>query len=398
MTLVTSVGRIPVVAAVDHRLKTTSLCLGVGYGSRHDPPGRGGLAHMLEHLLMSAPVGVGGPLVQHIERLGGNANAETGLEQMLFYAQVAAEDAERTLDLLLRGVLTPEPDVATLDAERTAVLQELAAAEADPADVVQDAFLAALFPDHPLGRPVGGTVPEIRGLDVDTVLRRHRELFLASPMALAVVGPGIPRMPADFSYDGRAAPKPRPKIPLGPVRAVEPTWPDEFGWVAVGGRSPGLDDAGRQCYTVLAKLMGADACSLLYRELRVSAGLAYSFQAWDRGYAEAGAWRVLIGVESGNGAKAVDVVVRELDKLATDGPTGADLDTARRRARMSLVLDAETPLEHARLLAHRALGRPTAWDMERELSLIADVTRDGIREAAAHLRSCLVTVVRPESR
>ncbi|GAA2595089.1 M16 family metallopeptidase [Streptomyces tubercidicus] len=399
MTFATSAARIPVVTVVDPRLKTTSLCLGVGYGSRHDPPGCGGLAHMLEHLLMSAPVGTVGPLVQHLERLGGTANAETGLEQMLFYTQVAAEDAEEALDLLLRGVLTPEPDAATLDSERTAVLQELAAAEADPTDTVQDAFLAALFPDHPLGRPVGGTVPEIGRLDIDTVLGAHRSLFLPSPMVLTVIGPEIPRIPAEFAQAEYTAPAPRPEFPLGPVRAAEHAWPDEFSWVAVGGRSPSMsDDAGRQCYAVLANLMGADACSLLYRELRVSAGLAYAFQAWDRGYAESGAWRVLVGVESGNGAKAVDVVVRVLDELATDGPTDTDLDAARRRARMSLILDAETPLEHARLLAYRSLDRTSGWDMERELRLIADVTRDDIRAAAAHIRSGLVTVVRPEPR
>ncbi|MEU4212953.1 pitrilysin family protein [Streptomyces sp. NPDC026206] len=394
----TPADRISVVTAVDERLKTTSICLGVAYGARHDPPDRGGLAHVLEHLLMSAPVSGVGPLVQHIEGLGGSANAETGLEQMLFYAQVDAEDAEQVVDLLLRAVLAPELDAATLDTERAAVLQELAAAEADPMDTVQDAFLTAIFPGHPLGRPVGGTVPEIAAMDLEGVARGHRDALLSSPMALAIVGPRIPGGLQATGTASRSTGTARPAVPLGPAHPTAPAWPDEFAWVAVGGRSTGLTDENRHRYVVLANLLGGCASSVLYRELRVAAGLAYSFQAWDRGYTEAGAWRVLIGVESGNGPEAVAIVKRELDALATAGPTDTDLDAARRHARMSLLRDTETPLEHARLLASRALFHAGDWDLDSELREIATVTRDDVREAASSLRDGLVTVVRPEAK
>ncbi|MEU8461260.1 pitrilysin family protein [Streptomyces sp. NPDC029003] len=395
----TPVDRIPLVLAVDERLRTTSICVGVAYGSRHDPAGRGGLAHMLEHLLMSAPVAGGTPLVQHIESRGGSANAETGLEHMLFYAQVDADDADEAAELLLGGVLGPALDEATLETERAAVLQELAAAEADPADVVQDAFLATLFPGHPLGRPVGGTTREVLALDLDAVTRGHREQFLTAPLAVAVVGPRLPG-PLAALADGRsesAARAAAPAAPLAAVRAAEPAWPEGFGWVAVGGRSAGLADTNRHRYAVLANLLGSNASSVLYRELRVAAGLAYSFQAWDRGYTESGAWRVLIGVEAGNGPGAVDIVTRALARLAADGPTAADLDAARRHVRMALVLDTETPMEHARLLAMRALTRPAPWDVARELAEIAAVSADDVRRAAAELSAGLVAVVRPEA-
>ncbi|MFE5867722.1 M16 family metallopeptidase [Streptomyces roseifaciens] len=395
----TPADRIPVVTSIDDRLKTTSICLGIGYGSRHDPPGRGGLAHVLEHVLMSAPLPGAGPLVQHVERLGGSANAETGLERMLFHVQVDAEDADEVAALLLRAVLEPGPDAATLETERAAVLQELAAAAADPMDTVQDAVLAALFPGHPLGRPVGGTVAEITAMDLEAVLDGHRTALLTSPMALAVVGPRVPRgLDRIAGAAMPAAVRDRPGFPLGPVAAGEPAWPDEFAWVMVGGRSTGLADGNRHRYAVLSNLMGASASSVLYRELRVAAGLAYSFQSWDGGYAEAGGWRVLVGVDSGNGPEAVRIVLRELDVLATEGPGDTDLDAARRHTRMSVLRDTESPLEHARLLATRALSHRNGWDLDTELREIAAVTRDDIRRAASSLRSGLVTVVRPEAQ
>ncbi|TVZ84919.1 pitrilysin family protein [Streptomyces sp. BK340] len=389
--------QIHLVHALDEQLRTTSICVAIAYGARHDPAGRGGLAHMLDHLLMAAPVGDTGPLVQHIESLGGSANAETGLEHMLFYAQVAAEDADEVADLLLRSLLSPVLDAATLEAERSAVLQELAAAEADPADVVQDAFLGAIFADHPLGRPVGGTVPEITSLDLDAVVRGHRERFLTAPMALAVVGPRLPRALAGLPTGRRAESAPPAPVPLGAVRASQPAWPNSSGWVAVGGRSHGLADANRHRYAVLANLLGGSAYSVLYQELRVAAGLAYSFQAWDRGYTEAGAWRVLIGVERGNGPKAVDIVTHELSRLAHQGPTDRHLQAALRHARTNLILDKETPLEHVRLLASRALHHPRRWDITRELADVAAVSATDVQRAAAEVLANFVTVVRPEA-
>ncbi|MEU2830347.1 pitrilysin family protein [Streptomyces lavendulae] len=388
--------RVPVSLIVDERLRTTSICLGVAYGSRHDSVNQGGLAHVLEHLLMSAPAANGEPLVQFIERLGGSANAETGLEHMLFYAQVDAQDADVVVESMLSGVLAPELDPVVLESERAAVIQELAAAAADPADVVQDAFLAALFPGHPLGRPVGGTVEEVRALGLEAVGEGHRSAFSTSPMALAVVGPSIPRGLSGRQAAPSGATRTRGPVPLGPVRVTTPAWPDEFGWVAVGGRSTRLGDPARHRFTVLANLFGGHASSLLYRKLRVEAGIAYSFESWDRGYTEAGAWRVLIGVDSGNGGQAVDIVIRELEGLAATGPSDADLDAARRQARMSLILDTETPLEHARSLALHAVRSPEPWNLQSELDRIAAVEKRDIQQAAAEVLSDLITVVRPE--
>ena len=184
---------VPVIPAVDERLKTTSLSLSVGYGARHDPVEFGGIAHLLEHLLMSTPVAGLPSFSEHVERLGGYANAQTAPELMQFYAQVHADDADEIAELLHTAVLTPSFDAKLLDAERTVVLQELATGAADPADAVQDAILAELFAGHPLGRPVGGVPAELEAMTVDDVRREHTNTFLRSPMVLVVVGPRIPK-------------------------------------------------------------------------------------------------------------------------------------------------------------------------------------------------------------
>ncbi|MEV5148896.1 pitrilysin family protein [Streptomyces sp. NPDC052727] len=397
-------GPVPVIALVDERLSTTTVCLASTYGSRHDPAGECGLAHVLEHVLMSAPVGAVPSFSEYVERLGGYANAETGLDRMLFHARVHADDAEEIAGLLYQAVLQPRLGEETLAQEKRAVFRELATAAADPGDVVQDAFLAHLFPDHPLGRPVGGTATDVERMDVAAVAAGHARRLLPASLTAIVVGPRVPEainpLAAGIDRDvlatiGTAAPAPLPLPASGTPEP--PAWPDEFAWVCAGGRSVPNHDPRRPHFNVLAQLLGSSPSSLLYRRLRGEAGLAYAFQAWNRGYGETGAWRVLAGVEPGNGPDALRVIRTALEEIAADGPKPDDLASARRQAQMRILTSVDNPLECARFLAMRS-GGPAAWSPAAEVEFLAGVTGEDLRQAAAQVLDGFRAVVRPEPR
>ncbi|AVV44175.1 pitrilysin family protein [Streptomyces sp. ID05-04B] len=398
MTLGTAVP-MSLIPVIDDRLRTTSLCLAVASGSRDDPADRGGCAHLLEHLVMSVPMDGGGSFSERVERLGGRTNAETGLEQMLYYAQVHADDADEVAALLLRAYTAPDFDRSALDDEREVVFQELAAAAADPADTVQDAVLAALFPGHPLGRPVGGDERQLRAVTLDDIRTAHTALVNA-PSALVVVGPRIPAVLGDLPRGTR--PAARDTLPLTAAqpgdRAVA-AWPldADFCWVCLGARSPAAGSALRPVYTLLAQLLGSSPSSLLYRALRGEQQLSYTFQAWDRGYREAGAWRVLVGTSPAQADQVVDVVRALLARLADRGPDPEDLAAARRQAEMSLLLDSEEPLEHARLTADRTAAGTRPWSLETDTAALRAVTAEQIRAAAADVAGRLLVTVRPEA-
>jgi predicted Zn-dependent peptidase len=387
--------------AADPRLRTTSVCLSVNCGSRHDPAGLGGLAHMLEHLLVSVPLAGGASLSERVERMGGDVNAETGLDQMRFYARVHADDADDVASMLLDSVLSPVLAPESLDAEREVVLQELAGAAADPNDTVQDAMLAALFPEHPLGRPVGGTAEEVRLIEPADVYSHLESVFLRRPMTMAVVGPrAVLVRPesarADFAQDTDETAVWRDHVPLTPVRRPELRWPDEYAWVCLGARSPELGNPSRAVYTVLADLFGSSSASLLYRRLRNELGLVYSFHAWERAYAETGAWRVLVGVDVGKGDAVVDAIHALLQDVADCGVAEHDLQAARSRAEVRLTVSTEDPMERAQLIADRAAYRIPEWSAESELERLQSVTSDQLAQAAKAIQAGLVAVVRPE--
>ncbi|CCK26412.1 hypothetical protein BN159_2033 [Streptomyces davaonensis JCM 4913] len=392
---------VAVIGESDGRWRTSTLCLAADFGSRDDPAGQGGAAHMLEHLLMSAPLDGGRSLSERIERLGGQANAVTGLDQMYFQAQVLSAHVPEVVGLLTRAVLEPRLDEKVLDTERQAVLQELAAADADPSDTVQDAFLAAVFPEHPLGRPVGGTVEDINRLTLPDVLAVHHEVLLRRRMALVCTGGTGPAEAA--KHVAETAPVhstalsgtvPLTELTPGPWHPRE-DGTGEFSWFATGSRAPSMSDPRRHAYNVLAHLLGPSPSSLLYRRLRGREGLVYAFLAWSRHYTEAGAWRIMAGVEHHNLGRAQEVVRELLLEVAGHGPDPEDLDVARRQAVMELVTGAERPWDHAMTLGRETALGTRPWSVEEGIHALEAVSAEEVRSAAAAIADRQITVVRP---
>lgn len=389
-------GGVPVLGIEDSRLRTTGICFCVCYGSRHDPPGLGGIAHMLEHVLMSSPMSDGVSVCERVEQAGGTANADTGLEQMRFYARVHERDAQEAVNHLARAVLAPRFGYRGYGHEREVVLRELASTSADPCEAVQDGILAALFAGHPLGRPVGGIAAEVAALTPDRVAREHADRFLRRPVSAVIVGPEIPGLDCAAitgvtARDGAGdVPEPLPEL----VRQ-EARWPEGYAWACLGARSPRSGDPSEPAYRVLAELCGQSACSLLYRKIRNESGLAYEFEAWNRGYREAGAWRLLLGVDAGAGPKIMELVLDLLRELASAGPTEADLAAAKRQIEMRLITAAEDPLEYAKSVAAAGRWVSPSWSPEEELSGIMAVAAGHVAEAARDVLDNHVAVVCP---
>jgi predicted Zn-dependent peptidase len=391
--------RATAVTVADDRWRTTAVCLAVDLGARHDPKDAGGCAHLLEHVLMSAPTPEGPSVSEHIERLGGSSNATTGIDSLVFQAHVLTEDAPATVRRLVAAVTDPLWTQDCLDAERHAVRQELAAAQADPSDVVQDAFLADVFPGHPLGRPVGGVMAELDPLRPADLAAFHRDGLLPRRMALVAVG----SMDHEALVDAARPPRgdraiAEAEVPLqGSTPLREIAWPgDEFCWISVGGRAPSMNDPRRHAFDVLAKLLGSSPASLLYQRLRVEQGKAYAFYSWARNYLEAGVWRVMVGSETRNGPAVVDTIRRLLEEIAARGPDATALDAARRQQAVAQIMDLESPLDQALRIARETCRGGGTWSLDADLVAIGDVTADQVRSAATDLLDGLVVTVRPE--
>lgn len=136
-----------------------SLALGVwvGVGARDERPEEAGCSHFLEHLLFKGTDQRSArEIAEAIDSVGGDMNAFTTKELTAFYVRLLAERADVGLDVLSDILSRPALGAEDVEAERQVILDEILMHADEPADVAVEALFAAMFPGHPLGRPVLG--------------------------------------------------------------------------------------------------------------------------------------------------------------------------------------------------------------------------------------------------
>ena len=140
-------------------VESFSMCVDAGTGGRCERASELGFSHFLEHLLFkgSEKRPSTRAISQPVEERGGAVNAYTSTSHTCFYAQAPYDAAPLVADVLGDLYLAPVLAPREIDRERKVVLEEIKMYHDDDAAFASDLAQAALWPGHPLGRPILGT-------------------------------------------------------------------------------------------------------------------------------------------------------------------------------------------------------------------------------------------------
>jgi len=216
-----------------HTRGMVGVVLTVGEGSTSDPPGKEGLAHLVEHLVFHARFD-GRQVSETLARIGATYNADTGLDRTLYYMFAPAAALPTLLRLVEQRLWRPLEGVdrAAFAVERDIVENELRQRNETAVYGQVGAWLqAALFPrDHPYARSVGGSVETLRRLTLEDARAFVRQGGYAPPNAsLLIVGDFDPNaaaaavgedFPATLRGDVRV-----PHAPIMTPRQAAPPYP-----------------------------------------------------------------------------------------------------------------------------------------------------------------------------
>ena len=121
-----------------------------------------------------------------VVELRDDPTARAGLLRLA--RQPEAEHLELALDILADVVWSPALRAEDVDAEREVILEELHMRDDQPDDLAHENFMEAVFPEHPLGRPVLGTAETIAAMTRDDIAAYHRDHYLPTNTVLSVAG------------------------------------------------------------------------------------------------------------------------------------------------------------------------------------------------------------------
>jgi predicted Zn-dependent peptidase len=380
-----------VTLAMPH-VETASLAVVIGAGSRDERGGEHGLAHFLEHMAFKGTRRRSArAIAEEIEAVGGDINAATSVETTAYTARLLGKDVALGLDVLSDILSESVFDPAEIKREKGVVLQEIAAVDDTPDDLVFDMFTQTAFGDQQVGLPILGTPKTVRSLNSEKLKGFLSREYAAERMIVAAAGAvshkevvreAEARLSGFKSGDGQTRPK---ACYAGGEKRVPKRL--EQAHVLLGFASPSHHEKDFYPAQIFVNVMGGGMSSRLFQEVREKRGFAYSVYSFLWGYSDVG----IFGVYFGAGEKTVgDAMHVTLDCLMAGVGDITEAEVARGRAQLkvSLLMALESSSARADQMARHliAYGRivPPAEIIARvDAITLADVRRVGQRIMAS---------------
>jgi predicted Zn-dependent peptidase len=329
-------------------VRSATLGIWADVGSAAERAEKRGISHLVEHMLFKGTQRrTSRAIAESMDGVGGNLNAFTDKETTCYYAKVIDHHVPLAIDVLSDMFLHSVFDPGEIVKEQNVVLEEIKMYDDSPDEMIHDLFIRSMWSGSDLGEPTIGYAETVSSLTRDD-LRGHMAAHYA-PNTVVVAAAGnvvherFLELVADAleGYAGTCEP-PVPDHPRLTASRLFKHKDTEQAYVVLGTRGLSLRDERRYALSVLDTILGGGMSSRLFQEVREKRGLAYSVYSFQQSYREAGLFAVSAGTSPRNVQECVDVVTEELQKVAHDGVTEAELGLAKEHIKGSLTLSLES--------------------------------------------------------
>jgi predicted Zn-dependent peptidase len=389
-------GGLRVVTEYVPSVRSASIGVWVGVGSRDEGRSVAGAAHFLEHLLFkSTPTRTAVDIAQAVDAVGGELNAFTAREHTCYYAHVLDTDLELAVDIVADVVLRGSCAADDVEIERDVVLEEIAMRDDDPEDTLGDVFLSAMFGEHPVGRPVIGSVESISAMTRAQLHSFHIRRYIPERMVVAVAG-NVDHDEVVALVREHFGPRlVRGRSPVAPRKGTgrvtgQPTLrmvnrDAEQTHLSIGVRTPGRHWEHRWALSVLNTALGGGLSSRLFQEVRETRGLAYSVYSTVDTFSDSGALSIYAGCQPERFDEVVKVTAKVLEMVARDGITEAECRIAKGSMRGGLVLGLEDSGSRMHRIGRSELNYGQHRSIAYTLDKIDQVTLEEVNAVARQL-------------
>ncbi|WP_026701106.1 M16 family metallopeptidase [Salibacterium aidingense] len=328
-------------------VRSMTVGIWVGAGSRYEAAPDNGVSHFLEHMFFKGTQKrSAADIAESFDRIGGHVNAFTSKEYTCFYAKVLDQHTEKALSILADMIFHSRFDEDEMEKERQVILEEIKMVEDTPDDIIHDYLDEAFFGNHSLGRPILGTEDTVSRLTRDTLLQYRQRFYTADNLVISLAGNQteeimeiLENLFTDLPYQRVEEPLQLPEYNAGKSAVCKET---EQAHLCLG--FPGLEMNHGSMYslTLLNNALGGSMSSRLFQDLREDRGLAYSVFSYHAPFLDSGMMTIYAGTGIEQLDETFEAMMAAFRELAEHGLTEKELNNGKEQLKGNLMLGLES--------------------------------------------------------
>lgn len=369
-------------------LRSVSLAIWVGAGSRNEMKSENGVFHFTEHMIFKGTENRSSfQIAKELDAIGGLSNAFTGKEHTCFHARVLGEHVVDLADILSDIFLHSTFNVDDLERERQVILQEISMVEDAPDDHIHVLFNRLFWADHPIGMSVLGDEKSVSAIERETIVRYINTFYV--PERILVAGAGNVDHQSLVSYfeplfsqleAGNASPP--NDIPRSSA-SVSLKYRDlEQVHICLGGEAPSQLSDKRFACAALNTILGGNMSSRLFQEIRENRGLAYAVYSFLSSYSDAGLLGVYVATDPQNVNPVLMATQNVIKKICKGEISRSDLAAAVDHLIGGIYLSSESADNRMMRIAKNEFVFNKYVSYEELVSKLKNVTVDEVVEVA----------------
>ncbi|WP_407923563.1 M16 family metallopeptidase [Alteribacter lacisalsi] len=389
----------------NHTVRSVSIGVWIGTGSRFETKIQNGVSHFLEHMFFKGTKSRNAQqIAESFDSIGGQVNAFTSKEYTCYYAKVLDEHAEHAVEVLADMYFNSVFDPGEMKKEKGVVLEEIKMYEDTPDDIVHDLLSQAGYGDHPLGYPILGTEETLETFSGDSLTHYMNQFYNADNVVISVCGnvdesfvDFIQKTFRDMRQDKSDKTLSRPEFKYGKMARKKET---EQAHLCIGyeGLSIGHEDI--YSLVLLNNVLGGSMSSRLFQEIRENRGLAYSVFSYHSSFHDTG----MVTLYAGTAVKHLDDMYQCLSDVVSNvkenGITEKELRNAKEQLKGSLMLGLESTNSRMSRNGKNELLLGRHRTLDEIVHEIDKVTLMDVKKTGNNIfsRDCAMTLVSPDGR
>jgi len=297
----------------------------INTGSRDETKAENGIAHFIEHCIFKGTKKRKSyHILNRLDSVGGDLNAYTTKEDTTIYASFLNEYYARTLELFADIIFNSTFPAKELEKEKEVVIEEINSYKDSPSELIFDEFEQQIFANHPIGEMILGTPSNVRKFKSAHLINFINQNYNTDEMVICSVGKidfiRLVKLIERFFDDLGTNTRSKQRMPFTNYHAAtfEKNKKTFQSHCLIGNIAYAVKDERKTGLTLLNNLLGGPASnSRLSIALREKNGLSYNVESSYTPYSDTGIVSIYFGTDNNTYQKALDTVLKELEKLRT---------------------------------------------------------------------------------